>query len=94
MRVDGVPTPNGRMESRALMTFALANGTIEARVHIVQTFGADGAHARHTATGSVTAASGAFADYGGTISGSGTLVDTRAGVRNVRLHYVLALKRS
>ena len=91
--IDGFPAPNVTMRSRGTMTFALRTGTIRMRVRITQRFRRDGRHARQTTTGTIVGGSGRYRHARGTITGSGTVVDTAARLTDVHLRYRLAIRR-
>ena len=90
--IDGFPAPNVTMHSRGTMAFTLRNGAIRARVRITQRFRSDGRHARQTTTGTIVGGTGRYRRARGTLTGSGTVVDTAARLRNVHLAYHLALR--
>lgn len=90
--VRGYPAPNATIRSAGTMTFRLRRGTIRAHVAVVQRFGADGASARQTVSGTIVGGTRAYRGVRGTISGGGTLVDTATGLRRLRLAYRLALR--
>jgi hypothetical protein len=92
--IDGFPAPNVTMHSRGTMTFALRNGTIRARVRITQRFRSDGRHARQTTTGTIVGGTGRYRHARGTLTGSGTVVDTATRLTNVRLAYRLVVRPS
>jgi len=87
--IDGFPAPDATMHSKGLMTFVLPRGVVVLRVRITQRFAADGAHARQTLRGVVLRGSGYFAGAGGSLSGGGSVVDTRERIRIIRLVYLL-----
>jgi hypothetical protein len=91
--IDGFPSPDATMHSRGTMTFALAHGTLALRVRITQRFAADAEHARQTVTGVVIRGRGAFAGAHGSLSGGGTVIDTRVALRIARLTYRLRIVR-
>ena len=80
------------MHSRGTMVFTLRNGTIRARVRITQRFRSDGRHARQTTTGTIVGGTGRYRRARGTLTGSGTVVDTATRLTNVRLAYHLAVR--
>jgi hypothetical protein len=90
--IDGFPAPNVTMHSRGTMTFLLRSGTIRARVRITQRFRSDGRHARQTTTGTIVGGTGRYRHARGTLTGSGTVVDTATRLTNVRLAYRLAVR--
>ena len=90
--IDGFPAPNVTMHSRGTMTFALRNGTIRARVRITQRFRSDGRHAAQRTTGTIVGGTGRYRHVRGTLTGSGTVVDTATRLTNVRLGYRLAVR--
>ena len=90
--IDGFPAPNVTMHSRGTMSFALRTGTIRARVRITQRFRSDGRHASQTTTGTILGGTGRDQHVRGTITGSGTVVDTAARLTNVRLAYRLVMR--
>jgi hypothetical protein len=90
--IEGFPAPNVTMHSRGTMTFTLRNGTIRARVRITQRFRSDGRHARQTTAGAIVGGTGRYRHARGTLTGSGTVVDTAARLTNVHLAYRLALR--
>ena len=90
--IDGFPAPNVTMHSRGTMAFTLRNGTIRARVRITQRFRSDGRHARQTTTGTIVGGTGRYRHARGTITGSGTVVDTATRLSNVRLAYRLVMR--
>ena len=90
--IDGFPAPNVTTHSRGMMVFTLRTGTIRARVRITQRFRSDGRHARQTTTGTIVGGTGRYRRARGTLTGSGTVVDTAARLTNVRLAYRLALR--
>jgi hypothetical protein len=73
------------------MTFRLAAGTIRTKVAVTQRFGANGASAGQTVSGTVVGGTGRYAGARGTLSGGGTLVDTRTSLRALKLVYRLSL---
>jgi hypothetical protein len=90
--IDGFPAPNVTMHSRGTMTFALRNGTIRARVRITQRFRSDGRHAAQTTRGTIVGGTGRYRRARGTLTGSGTVVDTATRLTGVHLAYRLALR--
>jgi hypothetical protein len=92
--IDGFPAPNVTMHSRGTMTFTLRSGTIRARVRITQRFRSDGRHARQTTTGTIIGGTGRYRRARGTLTGSGTVVDTATRLTNVRLAYRLVMRMS
>jgi hypothetical protein len=92
--IDGFPAPNVTMRSRGTMTFTLRAGTIRARVRITQRFRPDGRHARQTTTGTIVGGTGRYGHARGTLTGSGTVVDTATRLTNVRLAYRLVVRTS
>lgn len=90
--IDGFPAPNVTMHSRGTMTFALRAGTIRARVRITQRFRRDGRHARQTTAGTIVGGTGRYRHARGTLTGSGTVVDTATRLTNVRLTYRLLVR--
>ena len=92
-KIDGFPAPNVTMHSRGTMTFPLRRGTIRARVRITQRFRRDGRHVQQTTTGTIVGGSGRYRHARGTITGSGTVVDTAARLTDVHLRYRLAIRR-
>ena len=90
--IDGFPAPNVTMHSRGTMSFALRNGTIRARVRITQRFGSDGRHAAQTTRGTIVGGTGRYRHARGTVTGSGTVVDTATRLTGVHLGYRLALR--
>jgi hypothetical protein len=93
-KIDGFPAPNATMHSRGTMAFLLRNGTIRARVRITQRFGRDGRHATQTTTGTIVGGTGRYRHARGTLTGSGTVVDTATRLTSVRLAYRLAVRAS
>jgi S-formylglutathione hydrolase FrmB len=91
--VRGFPGPHSVIRSSGTMTFRLAQGTIRARVAVTQRFGANGASATQTLSGSIVGGSGRYAGVRGTMTGGGTLVDTRAALRSLELVYRLSFSR-
>jgi hypothetical protein len=92
--IDGFPAPNVTMHSRGTMAFTLRNGTIRARVRITQRFRRDGRHAAQTTTGTIVGGTGRYRHARGTLTGSGTVVDTATRLTNVRLAYRLVMRAS
>jgi hypothetical protein len=92
-KIDGFPAPNATMHSRGTMVFALRDGTIRMRLRITQRFRSDGRRAKQTITGTIVGGSGRYRHAGGTVTGSGTVVDTAAGLGDVRLTYRLIVQR-
>jgi hypothetical protein len=92
--IDGFPAPNVTMHSRGTMAFTLRNGAIRARVRITQRFRSDGRHARQTTTGTIVGGTGRYRHARGTLTGSGTVVDTATRLTNVRLAYRLVMRSS
>jgi hypothetical protein len=90
--IDGFPAPNVTMHSRGTMAFTLRNGTIHARVRITQRFRSDGRHARQTTTGTIVGGTGRYRHARGTLTGSGTVVDTATRLTSVRLAYRLVVR--
>jgi hypothetical protein len=90
--IDGFPAPNVTMHSRGTMTFALRTGTIRMRVRITQRFRPDGRHARQTTTGTIVGGTGRYRHVRGTVTGSGTVVDTATRLSGVRLAYRLVVR--
>jgi hypothetical protein len=90
--IDGFPAPNVTMRSRGTMTFALRNGTIRARVRVTQRFRRDGRHAAQTTTGTIVGGTGRYAHARGTLTGSGTVVDTATRLKEVRISYHLVVR--
>ena len=94
MEIDGFPAPSVTMHSRGTMSFALRNGTIRTRVRITQRFRRDGRHAAQTTTGTIVGGTGRYRHVRGTLTGSGTVVDTATRLAGVRLAYRLAIRAS
>lgn len=92
--IDGFPAPNVTMHSRGTMTFTLRSGTIRARVRITQRFRSDGRLAAQTTTGTIVGGTGRYRHARGTLTGSGTVVDTATRLTNVRLAYRLVMRAS
>ena len=92
--IDGFPAPNVTMHSRGTMTFALRRGTIRMRVRITQRFSRDGRHAAQTTAGTIVGGSGRYRHARGTLTGSGTVVDTATRLSDVHLAYHLAIRAS
>jgi hypothetical protein len=92
--IDGFPAPSVTMHSRGTMTFTLRNGAIRARVRITQRFRRDGRHAAQTTTGTIVGGTGRYRGARGTLTGSGTVVDTATRLTHVRLAYRLAMRPS
>jgi hypothetical protein len=90
--IDGFPAPNVTMQSRGTMTFLLRRGTIRARVRITQRFRRDGRHAQQTTAGTIVGGTGRYRHAHGTITGSGTVVDTAARLKDVHLRYRLVIR--
>jgi hypothetical protein len=90
--IDGFPAPNVTMHSRGTMTFTLRSGTIRARVRITQRFRRDGRHAAQTTKGTIVGGAGRYRHARGTLTGSGTVVDTATRLTNVRIAYRLAVR--
>ena len=90
--IDGFAAPNVIMHSRGRMTFALRDGTIRTRVRVTQRFRRDGRHAKQTAAGTILGGSGRYRHARGAVTGTGTVVDTAAGLTGVRLVYRLAMQ--
>jgi hypothetical protein len=91
-KIDGFSAPNVTMHSRGTMAFLLRSGTIRARVRITQRFRRDGRHARQTTTGTIVGGTGRYGHARGTLTGSGTAVDTAARLTDVHLAYRLAMR--
>jgi hypothetical protein len=92
--IDGFPAPNVTMRSGGTMTFTLRAGAIRARVRVTQRFRSDGRHARQTTTGTILGGTGRYRHARGTLTGSGTVVDTATRLANVRLAYRLVIRAS
>ena len=90
--IDGFPAPNVTMHSRGTMAFTLWSGTIRARVRITQRFRRDGRHAGQTTTGTIVGGTGRYRGARGTLTGSGTVVDTATRLTDVHLAYRLVLR--
>jgi hypothetical protein len=87
----GEPGPNAVVEDHGTMTFALPDGTLQARVRITQTFGADGQHAEQKLTGTVAGGTGRLAGVRGKISGGGSVDEHPPGhVADSDLRYTVA----
>jgi hypothetical protein len=80
------------MHSRGTMTFALRAGTIRARVRITQRFRRDGRHAAQATAGTIVGGTGRYRHVRGTVTGSGSVVDTATRLTDVRLAYRLAVR--
>ena len=91
-RIDGFPAPNVTMHSRGTMTFTLRSGTVRARVRITQRFRSDGRHAAQTTTGTILGGTGRYRRARGTVTSSGTVVDTAARLTGVHLAYRLVMR--
>jgi hypothetical protein len=91
--IEGFPGPNAKMHSRGLMTFTLRRGIVVLRVRVTQRFAADGAHARQTLRGVIVRGRGEFVGARGSITGGGSIVDTRQTIRVIRLEYRLTYER-
>jgi hypothetical protein len=92
--IDGFPAPNVTMHSRGTMTFTLRAGTISARVRITQRFRRDGRHAAQTTAGTIVGGTGRYRHARGTLTGSGTIVDTATRLSDVHLAYHLVIRAS
>jgi hypothetical protein len=90
--IDGFPAPNVTMHSRGTMSFALRNGTIRTRVRITQRFRRDGRHAAQTTRGTIVGGTGRYRHARGTVSGSGTVVDTATRLTDVHIAYRLVIR--
>jgi hypothetical protein len=92
-KIDGFPDPGATIRSKGTMAFALADGTIRARVSITQRFARDGAHADQTLRGSIVGGTGIYRQARGTVSGTGTVIDRalNLGARQPSLCTRLAL---
>jgi hypothetical protein len=90
--IDGFPAPNVTMHSRGTMAFVLRAGTIRARVRVTQRFRPDGRHAAQTTAGTIVGGTGRYQHARGTLTGSGTVVDTATRLTNVHLTYRLAVR--
>ena len=73
------------------MAFARRDGTIRMRVRVTQRFRHDGRHAEQT-TGTILGGSGRYRHARGTVTGSGTVVDTPTRLKDVRLAYRLVMR--
>ena len=88
----GEPGPDELVQDNGLLTFALADGTLRARVRVTQTFEADGRHAEQKLTGTVTGGSGRYADAHGTITGGGSVDEHPPGrIADSDLRYTVVL---
>jgi hypothetical protein len=92
--IDGFPAPSVTMHSRGTMAFTLRAGTIRARVRITQRFRRDGRHAAQTTAGTILGGTGRYRHARGTVTGSGTVVDTATRLSDVHLAYHLAIRAS
>ena len=63
-------------------------------MRITQRFRSDGRHARQTTTGTIVGGTGRYRHARGTLTGSGTVVDTATGLTNVRLAYRRVVRAS
>lgn len=90
--IEGFPAPNVTMRSRGTMVFALRAGTIRTHVRVTQRFRRDGRHARQTTTGTIVGGSGRYRHARGTVTGTGTVVDTAARLADVRVVYRLVMQ--
>ena len=90
--IDGFPARNVTMHSRGTMSFALRNGTIRTRVRITQRFRRDGRHAAQTTRGTIVGGTGRYRHARGTVSGSGTVVDTATRLTDVHIAYRLVIR--
>ena len=73
------------------MAFARRDGTIRMRVRVTQRFRHDGRHAEQT-TGTILGGSGRYRYARGTVTGSGTVVDTPTRLTDVGLAYRLVMR--
>lgn len=87
----GEPGANAVVKDSGAMTFTLPDGTIRARVHIMQTFEPDGRHAEQKLTGTVSGGTGSFAGARGAISGGGSVDEHPPGqIADSDLRYTVA----
>jgi hypothetical protein len=85
--------PSGTIRSRGTMVFALRDGTVRARVRVTQRFRRDGRHAKQTTTtGTILGGSGRYRHARGTVTATGTVVDTAARLSDVRVVYRLVMQ--
>ena len=91
-KIDGFPHAGATIRSHGSMAFALRDGTIRARVSLVQRFARDGAHAHQTLRGSIRGGTGIYRQSHGTVTGTGTVVDRASSLGPVNLRYVLVLR--
>jgi hypothetical protein len=90
----GSPGANATVRDSGVMTLALPGGTIRTRVQIVQRFGADGAHARQTLTGTLLGGTGRYRNAAGTIRGGGSVLERPAGhIAASSLQYVVSMRK-
>jgi len=90
--IDGVPAAGAVIRSRGTTAFALARGTLRARIATSMRFGADAVHATQTATGTIVGGTRAYAGARGSLTGGGTVIDRRSGLGRVRLVYRVMLR--
>jgi hypothetical protein len=85
--VQGFPRSNGRILSKGFMTFNLKRGTIRAEVSLSMRFLGDGEHAQQTLRGTLTEGTGRYSHARGTITGTGSLIDTSRWLSHLKLTY-------
>ena len=91
-KIGGFPAPNVTVHSRGTMAFARRDGTMWMRVRVTQRFRHDGRHAEQTTTGTILGGAGRYRHARGTVTGSGTVVDTPTRLKDVRLAYRLVMR--
>ena len=61
-------------------------------MRITQRFRSDGRHARQTTTGTIVGGTGRYRHARGTLTGSGTVVDTATRLTDVHIAYRLVIR--
>jgi hypothetical protein len=88
----GEPGSNAVVRDSGVMTFALPDGTLTARVRIAEAFEADGRHAQQKLTGTVTGGTGRYAGLRGAIGGGGRVDEHPPGqIADSDLRYTAVL---
>jgi hypothetical protein len=92
-RFTGAPGANTVVRDSGRMTFALADGTLRARVRVAMRYGSDGKHGRQTLRGTIVGGTGRYADAHGTIAGGGRAVENQPGhIASQDLRYRVKLR--
>ena len=99
LHVAGTPTRTATAQCQLVIVARVVEGgrqrvclTEIDEVRITQRFRRDGRHAAQTTTGTIVGGTGRYRHARGTLTGSGTVVDTATRLTDVQLAYRLVVK--